>query len=688
MSSSSIVVPSASSLGATSPEVNLYRNEHGDYAGSIATALIDTATAAKADANSSLSPAPRRYYIVWADSGGTDIVNNAPGRVGYRSKLTALLRQHGDCWEEVGPTFTPITMPTSTPIYNALNRYVPSTPWSAAVGGATFASVTARIGTDLAASSHTPDVAIVGTLGITDCTGDNPTQMAVDMTTMLRAMRAALPSAWIVMNSISLTGVAHRATRTTFNATNGPNAVAALNDSKIVWLDSCSTWTEEYSGSISGSTSFVFDSHLSDVGNAALAKALHDWILSQYPIHSGSRAPRPLATFPGSFAVRFAGTLDGVQITDPSFLPGAGSWWLSIFVTLTALPAVNALGSIMASARGDTTVAGVTVYATRPDAITQYASLSVYCNGGGPAFSCNGIFRVGVRTHILICKTADGVVSAFATEMKPGGFPVFVGGVYPRPGTFPGATSGTTITLGAAFSNSISGYLDNLEAGMGASCPASLDAMRIALEARLCEGIKIPGQTLHYPLDEISGTKCWDISTTQTNMPSLTQYTIPADWAGTTAVQVGARAVNDSPKKVYDCITAGTTAGSGGPTGRGQAITDGTAVWQWRSDVGTSGAWDDPSGFTMTAGTGSTTRERRNPPLSWQHPGPLSFTSTTTATISDPSITLSDLFQCMRTVDGGTLTSAPKVTVADGSVTITYEALDTSTYTWWRVVLS
>ncbi len=56
----------------------------------------------------------------------------------------------------------------------------------------------------------------------------------------------------------------------------------------------------------------------------------------------------------------------------------------------------------------------------------------------------------------------------------------------------------------------------------------------------------------------------------------------PAAWAGTTAyvATVGSRSVvtNDGGR-VYICITSGTSAGSGGPTGVGTDITDGTAHW-------------------------------------------------------------------------------------------------------------
>ncbi|MFD1809270.1 hypothetical protein ACFSHQ_17945 [Gemmobacter lanyuensis] len=50
-------------------------------------------------------------------------------------------------------------------------------------------------------------------------------------------------------------------------------------------------------------------------------------------------------------------------------------------------------------------------------------------------------------------------------------------------------------------------------------------------------------------------------------------------WAPTTAYSIGARRYNGA--NVYVCVTAGTSASSGGPTGTGAAISDGTAVWDF-----------------------------------------------------------------------------------------------------------
>ncbi len=58
----------------------------------------------------------------------------------------------------------------------------------------------------------------------------------------------------------------------------------------------------------------------------------------------------------------------------------------------------------------------------------------------------------------------------------------------------------------------------------------------------------------------------------------LTSTAAPA-WAGSTAYSLGAYRTNGA--HIYKCVTAGTSAASGGPTGTGSAITDGSAVWDY-----------------------------------------------------------------------------------------------------------
>ena len=54
-------------------------------------------------------------------------------------------------------------------------------------------------------------------------------------------------------------------------------------------------------------------------------------------------------------------------------------------------------------------------------------------------------------------------------------------------------------------------------------------------------------------------------------------------WAASTAYVVGQQVNNGG--LVYRCTTAGTSASSGGPTGTGSGITDGTAVWTYVGTV-------------------------------------------------------------------------------------------------------
>ena len=57
------------------------------------------------------------------------------------------------------------------------------------------------------------------------------------------------------------------------------------------------------------------------------------------------------------------------------------------------------------------------------------------------------------------------------------------------------------------------------------------------------------------------------------------QGLVGQNWAASTAYLLNQHVINDS-SKVYKCTTAGTSAGSGGPTGTaGSGITDGSAVW-------------------------------------------------------------------------------------------------------------
>lgn len=57
-----------------------------------------------------------------------------------------------------------------------------------------------------------------------------------------------------------------------------------------------------------------------------------------------------------------------------------------------------------------------------------------------------------------------------------------------------------------------------------------------------------------------------------------------AAWAPTTGYVIGDRVENDTPDRIYECTVAGTSDGSGGPTGTGVGIVDNTVRWNYLGD--------------------------------------------------------------------------------------------------------
>ena len=62
--------------------------------------------------------------------------------------------------------------------------------------------------------------------------------------------------------------------------------------------------------------------------------------------------------------------------------------------------------------------------------------------------------------------------------------------------------------------------------------------------------------------------------------------TSTAAWGSSTAYTAKTSWVINDTGKVYLCTTSGTSAGSGGPTGTGSDITDGTAHWTYIGNLG------------------------------------------------------------------------------------------------------
>lgn len=104
------------------------------------------------------------------------------------------------------------------------------------------------------------------------------------------------------------------------------------------------------------------------------------------------------------------------------------------------------------------------------------------------------------------------------------------------------------------------------------------------------------GLARHYRLYASDGSTC--------HMQGL----VSMPWAASTAVQVGQQMHNGG--NVYVVTTAGTTNSSGGPTGTGTGITDGSVTWNYVGPVEMTidnvdiaiGQQVTVTGFTLTEG--------------------------------------------------------------------------------------
>lgn len=79
-------------------------------------------------------------------------------------------------------------------------------------------------------------------------------------------------------------------------------------------------------------------------------------------------------------------------------------------------------------------------------------------------------------------------------------------------------------------------------------------------------------------LDEILRMIHWPSCSRRELMKNMIDQACP--WTASHAYLIYERVTNDT-NKTYRCTTAGISAGSGGPTGTGSAITDGTVIWTY-----------------------------------------------------------------------------------------------------------
>ncbi len=108
-----------------------------------------------------------------------------------------------------------------------------------------------------------------------------------------------------------------------------------------------------------------------------------------------------------------------------------------------------------------------------------------------------------------------------------------------------------------------------------AQCDAS-GRLRVVVEGAAAAGPTTPATSMSVVAAQSTVLCTWQVAVTSSIAPL-----VPA-WVISTAYKIGQVVTNDTGK-MYRCITAGTSAGSGGPTGVTADITDNTVHWAYVS---------------------------------------------------------------------------------------------------------
>lgn len=122
--------------------------------------------------------------------------------------------------------------------------------------------------------------------------------------------------------------------------------------------------------------------------------------------------------------------------------------------------------------------------------------------------------------------------------------------------TYPGAPAGRWLRVTAHAHRNVRHY-----GAKGDGSTNDTPAIQRAIDACVATGTYYTNGTIYFPKGQY---EC---------------YTPVASWVATTAYTLGTYVVNGG--KMYKCTLAGTSAGSGGPTGTGTGIVDGSAHWDY-----------------------------------------------------------------------------------------------------------
>lgn len=134
--------------------------------------------------------------------------------------------------------------------------------------------------------------------------------------------------------------------------------------------------------------------------------------------------------------------------------------------------------------------------------------------------------------------------------------------------------SGDTLPIDARFEQGVTAMLSVRLAGDYGKTPDAI-LMRDAKE-----GERALGSFIAVPQSSFDRALKWSGPSANVGIILGCTTDIMSFWQANTDYRL--RDVVSNGANIYECTSAGTSASSGGPTGTGTDITDGTCVWVWR----------------------------------------------------------------------------------------------------------
>ncbi len=443
------------------------------------------------------------YARCWGDSITESVSNPIAGNPGYRGTLQQLDRTSGYTLRMLGTRLTgwvPANAASTGPA-----TYAPGSSRNEGVSGNTIEQVTARvppaIATELARTGRVADVEFVMAGTNNFGAGDSNATMWTKLLALVDAIRAANATGWIVVCSVPEVP-AYAALRASYNAGIQAN-VTDLRDAKVIYLDTCSDFTDAEQGITAGPT---VDGHPSPRGHQTIGSRMYDWFRSIYSLPVGKPSPRPFV------AGLAGGSISITETNSQVYWPSNPATLATPFSTAVAgtkrvLMGINFLPTTLSAA-----ARSIFMYsdygANKGFMVAANADvLSLYMPGsGGPFASGYGVLRRGLRQRIWFHfdDAEGGIGTLFAT---PAGRPVIVAqGVCSSLPVWSSGTAADYLIVGAASASILAypGLYDSFECCAGSAVP-HLDDLLPCLEANYFEHAALPGRKAYLPLNEGTG---------------------------------------------------------------------------------------------------------------------------------------------------------------------------------------